>query len=201
MTTPHRTLPLFERIRIASPCDVPWDTMRGDDQVRRCDQCDRNVYDLSSLTRNEVERLFDAHDEPPCVSYFQRPDGTVLLADCPVGVRRRRWRPFSALAVATLASVASLVACSQPDETTVRPEPWAAMQRPSSEEAPCESDPVPGSRAKQARDEPVNVSAAPSASSLPGLLTPVQGMPSRYPRTAGIPPRHLTRDSKGHVSF
>lgn len=135
MTTTQRALPLFDRIRVASPCDVPWDSMRGDDRVRHCDQCDKNVYDLSSLTRAEVERLFDAHAETPCVSYFQRADGTVLLADCPVGLarRRRRWAAFSALAVGTLVSVAGLFASGAAPAAEVTPEPCdntqAAMRR------------------------------------------------------------------------
>ena len=31
--------------------------MKGDECVRRCGDCDREVYDLSSLTRREAETM------------------------------------------------------------------------------------------------------------------------------------------------
>jgi cytochrome c-type biogenesis protein CcmE len=86
---------------IALPCDVPWDKMQGDERVRFCGQCSKNVYNLSAMTRNEAAELID-REVAPCVRYFQRPDGTVLTTDCPVGVRRRRRRRISSSAAAAL---------------------------------------------------------------------------------------------------
>jgi hypothetical protein len=42
---------LLDRIRIASPCKVSWDEMAGDDRVRFCGHCAKDVYDLSALGR------------------------------------------------------------------------------------------------------------------------------------------------------
>ncbi len=40
-----KTLPVLplEAIRIASPCDVPWSGMQGDDRQRHCGRCDHAV--------------------------------------------------------------------------------------------------------------------------------------------------------------
>ncbi len=98
-------LPILDNIGIASPCRVDWATMTGDDRVRACSQCDKNVYNLSGMTRDEAQALIIEKNGKLCVSYFQRSDGTILLADCTIGkaaARRRKW--IAAGAVALLAS-------------------------------------------------------------------------------------------------
>ena len=97
-------LPILDNIGIASPCRVDWATMTGDDRVRACSACDKDVYNLSSLTRDEAQALIIEKNGQLCVRYYQRTDGTILLADCTVGkaaARRRKW--IAAGAVALLA--------------------------------------------------------------------------------------------------
>ncbi|RYE87781.1 MAG: hypothetical protein EOO75_14050 [Myxococcales bacterium] len=106
----RRTLPLLDRVQVASPCDAEWAAMTGDAHRRHCSECDKNVYDLSSLTREQAELLLEEHEGSLCIRFYRREDGTVLTADCPVGVkrRRRRWAAFSALAAATLGGTAMM---------------------------------------------------------------------------------------------
>ena len=85
-----RKLPLIDDLRIASPCSEEWSDMLGDDTARYCLKCEKNVYDLSSMTRAEAEALLRAKEGSLCVRFYQRTDGTILTADCPVGVRRKR---------------------------------------------------------------------------------------------------------------
>lgn len=80
-------------LRIASPCPASWDAMRGDDRVRSCDLCSRSVYDISGLTAEAALALVRESEGRLCVRLYRRKDGTVLTADCPVGLRsalRRR---------------------------------------------------------------------------------------------------------------
>ncbi len=93
-----RGLPVLEDVRIAAPCHASWDAMKGDDQVRFCGSCQKNVYDLSAMTRQEAERLVTEREGSMCVRFYQRADGTVLTSDCRVGVRRRRARRLVAAA-------------------------------------------------------------------------------------------------------
>jgi hypothetical protein len=76
-------------VRIASPCTVEWSSMSGTERVRFCGLCQKNVYELSGLTRDEVLALLAANPDV-CVTFFQRDDGTVLTADCAVGERLAR---------------------------------------------------------------------------------------------------------------
>ncbi len=94
-----RPLPMLEDIRIASPCKASWDDMTGDERVRFCGQCAKNVYNLSAMPREEAELLLQQKEGNVCVRLYRRADGTVMTADCPVGVRRKRRRRVAAAAV------------------------------------------------------------------------------------------------------
>ncbi|WP_438027295.1 hypothetical protein [Sorangium sp. So ce233] len=97
--TARRGLPLLDSIRVASPCPTNWDEMVGDDRVRFCPHCEKNVYNLSEMPRDEAERLVRASAGDLCVRLYRRADGTVLTADCPLGVNRRRIRNFTVAAL------------------------------------------------------------------------------------------------------
>src|SRR4051794_5777441 len=77
----------LDLLEIAIPCEVPWDSMRGDEQVRHCGQCRQNVYNVASLTRAEAMRLVGAR---ACLRIYRRPDNTVLTADCRERLRAAR---------------------------------------------------------------------------------------------------------------
>ena len=97
-------LPILDNLRVASPCSEKWADMTGDGRVRECAKCDKQVFNLSSLTRDEAEALVREKHGKLCVRYFQRADGTIMLADCDIGRRRKRVaRIAAAAAVATLA--------------------------------------------------------------------------------------------------
>jgi hypothetical protein len=103
-------LPVLESLRIASPCNASWDDMRGDERVRFCGKCELNVYNLSAMSRADAEELVREREGRLCVRFYQRSDGTVLTADCPVALERKRlrqrvWARVSGLA----ASLALLV--------------------------------------------------------------------------------------------
>jgi hypothetical protein len=99
-----RRLPLLDNIRIATPCSAKWDHMLGDDRVRHCTECSKNVYNLSGMTRDEAEALLTAKNGDLCARYYQRADGTILTADCTVGVSKRRKRKLIAAGAAALLS-------------------------------------------------------------------------------------------------
>jgi hypothetical protein len=64
--------------------------MIGDERVRFCGPCQKNVYNLSAMASEEAESLLAQREGSICIRLYRREDGTVLTADCPVGVRRRR---------------------------------------------------------------------------------------------------------------
>jgi hypothetical protein len=76
----------LDQITIASPCHADWQAMTGTDQVRFCGDCNMNVYNLSDMSRASAEALVKTHEGRLCVRFYQRPDGTLITQDCPVGV-------------------------------------------------------------------------------------------------------------------
>jgi hypothetical protein len=82
----------LDRIRIASPCTSDWRFMLGNNAVRYCGQCNKNVYNLSAMTRGEAETLIRRMEGRLCVRYYMRRDGTIINADCPVGLRAVKQR-------------------------------------------------------------------------------------------------------------
>jgi hypothetical protein len=95
-------LPVLDNLRVASPCTADWNQMTGDDRARHCGDCQKSVYNLSDMRRDEAEALLIEKNGDLCVRYFQRHDGTILLADCTIGVKRRRRRRLIAAGAATL---------------------------------------------------------------------------------------------------
>src|SRR5262245_21279679 len=77
-------------IRVASPCDVSWDSMPGTRRVRFCPQCQQNVYNLSEMTRAQAEELVEEHEGRMCVRLYRRADGTAVTRDCSLGLRAAR---------------------------------------------------------------------------------------------------------------
>ena len=115
-------LPVLPNIRVASPCTADWKAMTPVDadteRVRHCGDCNKNVYNLSQMTRDEAEALILAKEGRLCVRYFQRKDGTILLKDCTVGVANgRKRRVIAAGAAALLASAGGAALMLRGDDT------------------------------------------------------------------------------------
>jgi len=93
---------------LATPCTALWSEMKGDDRVRHCNQCDKNVYNFAELTRDEIDAVITKTEGTLCGRLFLRADGTVVTKDC-ARVQIRPSRLQLAVAGGTLA-VAALLA-------------------------------------------------------------------------------------------
>jgi hypothetical protein len=101
----------IDGVDIATPCEVAWDSLRGDARVRHCSQCKQNVYNIEAMSRGEALRLVAAREGRVCLRIFRRPDGTVVTADCWSRLRAARARGLGAfVAVLVVAGLAELVA-------------------------------------------------------------------------------------------
>jgi hypothetical protein len=89
----------LDDVKIATPCHARWEDMIGDDRVRFCGKCQKDVFNLSAMAREEAETLLRERSGSMCARLYRRPDGTVLTADCPVGVRAKRVRRLAFVAL------------------------------------------------------------------------------------------------------
>jgi len=108
-------------LRVASPCSVGWETMFGDERVRRCHSCELNIYNISEMTKTEVEDLITKREGRICIRLYKRADGTVLTKNCPVGFRayQKRVSRFAGAALATILGLFSVSFGQKEDKKTV----------------------------------------------------------------------------------
>ncbi|MEO8876787.1 MAG: hypothetical protein ABI461_14435 [Polyangiaceae bacterium] len=84
-----KKLPMLANAKIASPCSADWEKMEGDDEVRFCRGCQKNVFNLSAMTAEDAEAVLQEKEGDLCARLYRRKDGTVLTTDCSVGVRKK----------------------------------------------------------------------------------------------------------------
>ena len=80
-----------EKIVIQAPCQVGWDEMAGDDMIRFCGQCKKNVHNLSTLPDDRLaEVLAERKIKETCVIMSKDKNGRVRFDNCPVALRKVR---------------------------------------------------------------------------------------------------------------
>lgn len=139
----------LEDLVIAAPCSISWDSMDGDERVRHCSVCAKNVYNVSDMTAKEAESFLKENGSSQCLRFYRRQDGTIMTDNCPVGLRklRDRFRKISGLVASFAASFFAfgLPARSQPAEK--QPEPVKAVElrgeAPMPKPAHTQTDPLP----------------------------------------------------------
>ena len=135
----------LNQIQVASPCHADWAGMTGTEQVRFCLGCRKNVYNLSAMTSDEAQALFEEKEGRLCVRFYRRADGTMLTQDCPVGLRAMRvnlakkWSYAAALLLSCgtgllrWSGMAQAVTTVKPGASTVKPsaKPHTARRQPT----------------------------------------------------------------------
>ena len=89
-------------IQIPEPCPMAWNSLKGDDNTRYCDHCEKNVHNLARLEPTEITELLNSR-EHICVRATFKPNGTLVTA------RELRWRSLRRIASFVLAPVALLL--------------------------------------------------------------------------------------------
>jgi hypothetical protein len=117
------------KLKVASPCRESWSDMTGDDQVRHCKRCDKDVFNLSEMNAADAEALLARHGTAPCVRFFRRADGTVKTKDCPdrrpliAGVIAAGAIAAAGLAAAGVSALATMGAPADRPAIQLTPEP------------------------------------------------------------------------------
>ena len=107
---------ILDKLSIAAPCSADWEKMTGDERARFCSLCRKHVYNISAMSRTEAEALIrEKEGGRVCLRMFKRADGTVVVDNCPVGLRairnRLRWAA-GGLAAAVVLVGGIVLACT-----------------------------------------------------------------------------------------
>ena len=68
---------LLDSIDVPKPCDKSWDEMLGDDVSRLCRHCEKDIYNISAMTRQEAKKLLFQAKEKVCIRMEREPDGRI----------------------------------------------------------------------------------------------------------------------------
>src|SRR6478752_7467662 len=63
----------IDSIRVGDPCTESWDEMTGNDRVRFCSHCAKDVNNISAMTRKEAARLARKSGGRLCIRYRTDP--------------------------------------------------------------------------------------------------------------------------------
>ena len=98
-----------DSLRVNDPCTESWDEMFGNDRVRFCSHCAKNVNNLSAMTPKEARKLVRRSGGSLCIRYIQHPETKApVFADTLTQITRRRVPLMAAGVMTASLSLATL---------------------------------------------------------------------------------------------
>lgn len=67
----------LDSVDVPVPCDKSWDEMIGGDVSRFCKHCEKDIYNISAMTRQEAKKLLFQSKERVCIRMEREPDGKI----------------------------------------------------------------------------------------------------------------------------
>ncbi|HKP12062.1 MAG TPA: hypothetical protein VJZ91_08135, partial [Blastocatellia bacterium] len=71
----------LDAISVLKPCPADWQAMAGDRRRRFCQECNKHVYNLSAMSRDEAEALVARFEGRLCARFERADDGVILTDD------------------------------------------------------------------------------------------------------------------------
>jgi Carboxypeptidase regulatory-like domain/Ankyrin repeats (3 copies)/Ankyrin repeats (many copies) len=72
-----KKLTFLDSIDVKTPCSESWDEMTGNEQIRFCSHCAKDVHKLTEMTRKQARKLVTKSEGGICIQYRRRPDGRI----------------------------------------------------------------------------------------------------------------------------
>jgi hypothetical protein len=106
----------LDRVYLKKPCSTEWNLMEGNDQIRFCSECNKQVHHLSTMTRKQAEDLLAKAGGELCAKIDRDDRGKIITADQLNHPSFFRMRPtsFTNAAVATLLGIGITVQAEVP---------------------------------------------------------------------------------------
>ncbi len=113
MKTQSKTIrTLFDALTITRECPISWTAAELERPINFCNQCQKNVYNLTVMTDKQVEAILRGEGSArPCIIMKRRKNGSLVTDNCPVRLRSMRSRVR--LAATTLIVLAAGLLFSQ----------------------------------------------------------------------------------------
>ncbi|HRH46035.1 MAG TPA: hypothetical protein PKY82_30610 [Pyrinomonadaceae bacterium] len=99
----------LENFEVPKPCSMNWDEMKGNEEIRHCDRCQHQIYNLSEMPTRRALKVLNQPDEKVCVTYLQD-DNNKVITQTYFGIFKRNFvKVFSAI-LAVIFSLTSIQA-------------------------------------------------------------------------------------------
>jgi hypothetical protein len=108
----------LDKIEVKSPCSESWDEMFGNNEVRFCSHCAKNVHDISAMTRQKAEKLVKESNGNLCVRYVKTPNGKLISAPQTLTKITRRATIVASVLATSLTFTSLTYAQGKPIKTT-----------------------------------------------------------------------------------
>lgn len=117
MNEPKQNDSILDRVCIAMPCSVDWNAMKGNDEVRLCGGCNKNVYNISAMSKKHAEEILSG-PMLPCLQISRRADGTLVTDECPKIFRpiRSSWTKIVGAFLSLLAALSPQLAAASEEK-------------------------------------------------------------------------------------
>ncbi len=80
---------------------MSWDKMTGDNQVRFCEQCQRQVWNFFEMTEAEIVEVMRTNPERLCAQIKKTKDGILVTKDYRPAQKKFRFSMLAMMALAT----------------------------------------------------------------------------------------------------
>ena len=99
----------LDSLRVRDACTESWNEMAGNDQVRFCSHCAKDVNNISAMTRKQARRLVRRSGGSLCIRYVQHPETKApIFAEQLTQITRRRAPLMAAGVMSASLSLAGL---------------------------------------------------------------------------------------------
>lgn len=81
---------VLSRVNVASPCAMSFEDMDGDEKVRFCQQCRKNVHNLSNMSKKEAAEVIAKSNGKVCAFFSRDAKGKIVTDNCPEFLKATR---------------------------------------------------------------------------------------------------------------
>jgi hypothetical protein len=104
----------LDLIEVETPCSKDWNRMRGSDEKRFCDHCNRDVYDLGAMSEADVQNLLCQQAGKLCVRFTRLSSGKIQTLDYSTGGRKSPgWRFLTLVGAVGALIVGFVLGCTR----------------------------------------------------------------------------------------
>ena len=99
----------LENFEVPQPCSMNWDEMTGNEEIRHCDRCQHQIYNLSEMPKRRALKVLNQPNEKVCVTYLQDEQNQVITQNY-FGIFKRNFVKFVSAVLAIIFSLTSIQA-------------------------------------------------------------------------------------------